>query len=89
MFRSVQFFLSAEMWVLVKEHCYRGMAVQALARSECKSEINSAKKQENRRFFVTEAFAESFKCRAEILNFLKPRKLFFLLGACVPDRTDS
>ena len=53
-----------------------------LPRSESKSEIDSAKKkQENRRFVVTKAFAESFKSRAEILNFLEPSKLHFSFGS--------
>ena len=56
-----------------------------LPRSESKSEIDSAKKkQENRRFVVTKAFAESSKCRAEILNFLKPSKLRFSFGSFCP-----
>ena len=54
-----------------------------------KSEIDSAKtKQENRRFVVSKAFAESWKCRAEILNFLKPSKLrFFWKLVCLINLT--
>ena len=59
------------------------MAVQALARSMHKSEIDRAKKkQEIQMIIMTESFTESFKCRAETLNFLKPTKFDFPLGAC-------
>ena len=87
MLRSVQFFLSAEVWERVSEHGHRKMAVQHLPRSESNSEIDSAKKkQENRRFVMTKAFAESSKCRAEILTFSSPASYVFLSGANIPDR---
>ena len=59
--------------------------LRPLLLSESKKEIDIAKKkQENRtcgRFVLTKAFAESSKCHAEILNFLKPSKLRFSFGS--------
>ena len=80
-FCAVFFFLSAEVWERVSEQATAAWLFRHLSRSESKSEIDSAKKeQENRRFVVTKTFAESCKCCAEILNFLKPSKLRFSFG---------
>ena len=60
MLHSVHFFLSAEVEERVSKHGHHTITVQAFARSKHKSKIDSVrKKQENRRFAVTEAFADS------------------------------
>ena len=70
MLRSVQFFLSAEVWERVSEHGYRKMAVQALAPIGEQERVQQREEEARKSEFVaTKAFAESSKCRAEILNF--------------------
>ena len=90
MLRFVQFFFSLpKSWSESVSMVTTKWLFRHLPRSKRKSEIDSVKKkQENWRFVVTKAFAEPSKCPADILNFLKPSKLHFLLRACVPDLTD-
>ena len=90
MLRSVHFFSLPKFGSELVSMVTAKWLFRHLPRSESKSEIDSVKKkQENRRFVMTKAFAESSKCRAEILNFLKSSKFRFLLGAYVSNRTDS
>ena len=71
------------------------MAVQVFVRLECKSDpgIDSARnKPENQRLsrcVVAQAFVTFFKCHVEILKYLKPSKLHFLLVACIPGKTTA
>ena len=61
-----------------------------LPRSERKSEIESAKKkEENRKVCRDRCLWWIFEMSCGNSELLKPSKLYFLLGACVPDQTDS
>ena len=89
MLRSEHFFLCLRLGE-VSEHGYHKMAVQVLAPIEAQ-ELDRQHEGEARKskVVVTEAFAESSKCRVEILKFLKPIKVHFPRRACVHDGTDA